>query len=53
MLVAVSFLYNAYGIPLRCAYPYQTPDNVWAWMLLDYIADAVDSRSCAITHGLT
>uniref|UniRef100_A0A914W4G7 Ion transport domain-containing protein n=1 Tax=Plectus sambesii TaxID=2011161 RepID=A0A914W4G7_9BILA len=40
-IVTLSFLYNAYAIPLRCAYPYQTPTNVGYWILADYTCDAI------------
>ena len=40
-LVAFCFIYNAFAIPLRAAYPYQTPENLWLWLLLDYSADAI------------
>ncbi|VBB30853.1 unnamed protein product [Acanthocheilonema viteae] len=35
------FLYNAFGIPLRSSYPYQTESNLIYWLIADYIADAI------------
>lgn len=40
-IVTICFLYNAYAIPLRCAYPYQTPSNVIYWMIADYTCDVI------------
>lgn len=28
-------------IPVRWAFPYQTPDNIHVWLLIDYLCDAV------------
>jgi hypothetical protein len=39
--VVFAFLYNAFVIPLRSTYPYQTEDNVIYWMLCDYICDLI------------
>lgn len=39
LLVSSCFLYNAYAIPLRSSYPYQTADNLMYWMIADYICD--------------
>uniref|UniRef100_A0A915KFY3 Cyclic nucleotide-binding domain-containing protein n=1 Tax=Romanomermis culicivorax TaxID=13658 RepID=A0A915KFY3_ROMCU len=39
--VSMSFLYNAFAIPLRAAYPYQTEENLPIWMCFDYISDLI------------
>jgi len=36
------YLYNCWVIPLRITFPYQTPENLWKWMLLDYCTDAIN-----------
>lgn len=41
LFVVVAFLYNAFAIPLRSSYPYQTDENVKYWMLCDYISDLI------------
>uniref|UniRef100_A0A1I7T1A5 Cyclic nucleotide-binding domain-containing protein n=1 Tax=Caenorhabditis tropicalis TaxID=1561998 RepID=A0A1I7T1A5_9PELO len=41
LLVTFCFLYNAFCIPLRSSYPYQTADNWMWWFLVDYICDAI------------
>ncbi|CAD5209245.1 unnamed protein product [Bursaphelenchus xylophilus] len=40
-VVVLAFLYNAFAIPLRSTYPYQTDVNVMYWMMLDYTSDLV------------
>ncbi|EFO24950.2 hypothetical protein LOAG_03533 [Loa loa] len=40
-IVVIAFLYNAFGIPLRSSYPYQTESNLVYWLIADYIADAI------------
>ncbi|KAF1770645.1 hypothetical protein GCK72_002466 [Caenorhabditis remanei] len=40
-LVTLCFLYNAFCIPLRSSYPYQTTENWIYWFMVDYICDAV------------
>nr|ACQ44015.1 TAX2 [Caenorhabditis remanei] len=40
-LVTLCFLYNAFCIPLRSSYPYQTTENWMYWFMVDYICDAV------------
>lgn len=37
--VVVCFLYNAFGIPLRSSYPYQTESNLIYWLICDYFSD--------------
>ncbi|KAI6182302.1 Tax-2 [Aphelenchoides bicaudatus] len=39
--VVAAFLYNAFAIPLRSSYPYQTEANVAYWMLCDYVSDFI------------
>ena len=41
LLSALSLLYNAFFIPLRSTFPYQSDKNLRMWMLLDYVADTV------------
>lgn len=38
---AMAVLYNAWVIPLRSTFPYQTKDNRAIWMTFDYIADFI------------
>ncbi|VDM40961.1 unnamed protein product [Toxocara canis] len=40
-IVVSAFLYNAFCIPLRSTYPYQTESNLVYWLTADYLADAV------------
>ncbi|VDN04783.1 unnamed protein product [Thelazia callipaeda] len=40
-IVVTAFLYNAFGIPLRSSYPYQTESNLIFWFIADYTADAI------------
>ncbi|CAG9529748.1 unnamed protein product, partial [Cercopithifilaria johnstoni] len=40
-IVVIAFLYNAFGIPLRISYPYQTKSNLIYWLIADYFADAI------------
>uniref|UniRef100_A0A915PRF5 Cyclic nucleotide-binding domain-containing protein n=1 Tax=Setaria digitata TaxID=48799 RepID=A0A915PRF5_9BILA len=40
-IVVIAFLYNAFGIPLRSSYPYQTESNLVYWLIADYVADAI------------
>lgn len=28
-------------IPVRWAFPYQTPDNIHVWLLIDYLCDTI------------
>jgi len=41
-LVTMCYLYNCWVIPLRITFPYQTPENLWKWMMLDYCTDAIN-----------
>lgn len=40
-IVSMSFLYNAWVIPLRSTFPFQTPGNTSAWLTLDFCADVI------------
>ncbi|XP_036358557.1 cyclic nucleotide-gated cation channel beta-3-like isoform X2 [Octopus sinensis] len=40
-LVTLAFLYNCTVIPLRGVFPYQTEDNFYYWMAMDYLCDFV------------
>ncbi|CAJ0594316.1 unnamed protein product [Cylicocyclus nassatus] len=40
-LVTAAFLYNAYCIPLRSSYPYQTKTNLIYWLIIDYTCDII------------
>ncbi|XP_063780134.1 cyclic nucleotide-gated cation channel beta-3 [Pseudophryne corroboree] len=39
LLVALSFNWNLWFIPLRCVFPYQGSDNILYWMIIDYTCD--------------
>ncbi|XP_056272938.1 cyclic nucleotide-gated cation channel beta-1-like isoform X2 [Pseudoliparis swirei] len=41
MLVALAWNWNAWFIPVRWAFPYQTPDNIYYWLLTDYLCDLI------------
>jgi hypothetical protein len=40
-LVALACLYNSWVIPLRCFFPYQTPENTPIWLTVDFCADMI------------
>lgn len=40
-IVTLSFLYNAFVIPLRSSFPFQTPENQQTWFITDCIADFI------------
>lgn len=40
-LVTSAFLFNAFCIPLRSSYPYQTKSNLVYWLVLDYTCDLI------------
>ncbi|CAH1118067.1 unnamed protein product [Phaedon cochleariae] len=40
-ITAMSVLYNAWVIPLRNSFPYQTKENRPIWMTFDYLADLI------------
>ena len=40
-IVTLAFMYNAYSIPLRAVFPYQTDENLKYWLLSDYLCDFI------------
>lgn len=40
-IVSMTFLYNAWVIPLRSTFPFQTPENTSIWLTLDFCADVI------------
>ncbi|CAB1423462.1 unnamed protein product [Pleuronectes platessa] len=40
-LVTMAWNWNAWFIPVRWAFPYQTPDNIYYWLLIDYLCDLI------------
>ena len=40
-IVSMTFLYNAWVIPLRSTFPFQTPENTNYWLVADFCADAI------------
>nr|XP_044249158.1 LOW QUALITY PROTEIN: cyclic nucleotide-gated channel rod photoreceptor subunit alpha [Drosophila takahashii] len=40
-VVSLSFLYNAWVIPLRSSFPFQTKENTNIWLACDYCADII------------
>lgn len=40
-IVSMTFLYNAWVIPLRSTFPFQTPENTSVWLTLDFCADVI------------
>ncbi|KAH8400861.1 hypothetical protein KR009_001505, partial [Drosophila setifemur] len=40
-VVSLSFLYNAWVIPLRASFPFQTKENTNIWLACDFCADIV------------
>lgn len=41
LLVSLAWNWNVWFIPVRWAFPYQTPDNILYWLLIDYICDLI------------
>lgn len=41
LLVSLAWNWNAWFIPVRWAFPYQTPDNIHYWLLTDYLCDLI------------
>ncbi|XP_073328911.1 uncharacterized protein [Pagrus major] len=41
LLVSLAWNWNVWFIPVRWAFPYQTPDNIYYWMLIDYLCDLI------------
>lgn len=40
-LVTMSFVYNAFCIPFRASFPFQTPENTPIWLAMDYVCDVI------------
>uniref|UniRef100_A0A8C6PXC5 Cyclic nucleotide gated channel subunit beta 1b n=1 Tax=Nothobranchius furzeri TaxID=105023 RepID=A0A8C6PXC5_NOTFU len=40
-LVSLAWNWNVWFIPVRWAFPYQTPDNLYYWLLIDYLCDLI------------
>lgn len=40
-VVSLTFLYNAWVIPMRSSFPFQTPENTGYWLAADYCSDIV------------
>ncbi|KAJ6666149.1 hypothetical protein lerEdw1_001053 [Lerista edwardsae] len=41
LIVVLAWNWNCWLIPVRWAYPFQTPRNVHYWMIVDYICDFI------------
>ncbi|XP_030645122.1 cyclic nucleotide-gated cation channel beta-1 [Chanos chanos] len=39
--VTLAWNWNVWFIPVRWAFPYQTPDNFYFWLLADYLCDSI------------
>ncbi|XP_071403648.1 cyclic nucleotide-gated channel beta-3-like [Centroberyx affinis] len=39
--VTLAWNWNVWFIPVRWAFPYQTPDNIYYWLLTDYLCDLI------------
>ncbi|XP_043120130.1 cyclic nucleotide-gated cation channel beta-3 [Puntigrus tetrazona] len=39
--VTFAWNWNVWLIPVRCTFPYQTPDNIHWWLLMDYLCDGI------------
>ncbi|XP_047383113.1 cyclic nucleotide-gated cation channel beta-1 [Sciurus carolinensis] len=39
--VVLAWNWNCWLIPVRWAFPYQTPDNIHLWLLMDYLCDLI------------
>nr|XP_037864338.1 cyclic nucleotide-gated cation channel beta-1 [Chlorocebus sabaeus] len=39
--VVMAWNWNCWLIPVRWAFPYQTPDNIHLWLLMDYLCDLI------------
>lgn len=40
-IVSLTFLYNAWVIPLRSTFPFQTVENTNTWLIIDFCADVI------------
>ncbi|XP_058010723.1 cyclic nucleotide-gated cation channel beta-1 isoform X6 [Ahaetulla prasina] len=41
LLVVLAWNWNCWLIPVRWAFPYQSPENVYYWMAIDYLCDLI------------
>nr|XP_012326453.1 cyclic nucleotide-gated cation channel beta-3 [Aotus nancymaae] len=41
LLVTLAYNWNCWLIPLRLVFPYQTPDNIHYWLIVDIICDII------------
>ncbi|KAL2093826.1 hypothetical protein ACEWY4_011138 [Coilia grayii] len=41
LFVTLAWNWNIWLIPVRWAFPYQTPDNIYLWLLTDYLCDTI------------
>uniref|UniRef100_A0A8C4F2X9 Cyclic nucleotide gated channel subunit beta 1b n=1 Tax=Dicentrarchus labrax TaxID=13489 RepID=A0A8C4F2X9_DICLA len=41
LMVTLAWNWNLWFIPARWAFPYQTPDNIYYWLLTDYLCDLI------------
>ncbi|XP_041652213.1 cyclic nucleotide-gated cation channel beta-1-like [Cheilinus undulatus] len=41
LLVSLAWNWNVWFIPVRWAFPYQTPGNIYYWLLTDYLCDLI------------
>ncbi|XP_029466545.1 cyclic nucleotide-gated cation channel beta-1-like [Rhinatrema bivittatum] len=39
--VVLAWNWNCWLIPVRWAFPYQKPDNIYYWLLIDYLCDLI------------
>ncbi|XP_034144324.1 cyclic nucleotide-gated cation channel beta-3 isoform X2 [Esox lucius] len=39
--VTLAWNWNVWMIPVRWAFPYQTPSNIYLWLLMDYLCDLI------------
>ncbi|XP_057203410.1 cyclic nucleotide-gated cation channel beta-3 isoform X2 [Triplophysa rosa] len=39
--VTIAWNWNVWLIPVRWVFPYQTPDNIHWWLLMDYLCDTI------------
>ncbi|XP_063053262.1 cyclic nucleotide-gated cation channel beta-1-like [Engraulis encrasicolus] len=41
LFVTLAWNWNVWLIPVRWAFPYQTPGNIYLWLLTDYLCDTI------------
>ncbi|XP_023078689.2 cyclic nucleotide-gated cation channel beta-3 isoform X1 [Piliocolobus tephrosceles] len=41
LIVTLAYNWNCWFIPLRLVFPYQTPDNIHYWLIVDIICDII------------